>query len=152
DAALAELGVRRFLLAIHDASFPCDPDEDLGRGTPRSRAAERLLGFARRLGVTGLQLGPPGQTSRENPPPYDRTSVSRHTGTIAVRSFRRGEPYEGLVDERALDAWLLAVPGGRVQHRRAFEATEELIGAAYAAFLGGARPELRPELERFIAD
>jgi 4-alpha-glucanotransferase len=152
DAALAELGVRRMLLAIHDASFPCDPDEDLGRGTPRSRASERLLPFVRGLGFTGLQLGPQGQTSRDNPSPYDGTIFSRHTGTIAVRSFRRGGPYEGLVDERALDAALCAPPGGRAQHQRAYDATEALLDAAYAAFAAGARPELAPELARFLEE
>ncbi len=152
DAALAELGVRRMLLAIHDASFPCDPDEDLGRGTPASRAAERLFGFARALGFTGLQLGPQGQTSRDNPSPYDGTIFSRHTGTIAVRSFRAGGPYEGLVDERALDALLLAPPGGRVEHRRAHDAAEALLDAAHAAFAAGARPELAPELARFVEE
>ena len=42
-AALAELGVKRFLLAIHDVSFPSDPDEDIGRGAPTTRAAARLF-------------------------------------------------------------------------------------------------------------
>jgi 4-alpha-glucanotransferase len=151
DAALAELGVRRMLLAIHDSSFPCDPDEDLGRGTPASRATERLLPFVRALGFTGLQLGPQGQTSRDNPSPYDGTIFSRHTGGIAVRSFRRGGPYEGLIGERALDALLLAPPGGRARHARAYDATERLIDAAFAAVTAGARPELRPELDRFVA-
>src|SRR5689334_3254117 len=114
DDALAELGVRRLLLAIHDASFPCDPDEDLGRGTPRSRAAERLLSFVRGLGFTGLQLGPQGQTSRDNSSPYDGTIFARHTGTIGIRSFRRGGPYEGLLGDGALDAWLLAPPAEHV--------------------------------------
>jgi 4-alpha-glucanotransferase len=152
DAALAELGVRRMLLAIHDASFPCDPDEDLGRGTPRSWAAERLFSFAHRLGFTGVQLGPEGQTSRDNPSPYDGTIFSRHTGVIGLRSFRSGGPYEGLIDERELDARLLAPAGGRAQHRRAYDAMEELLDLAYAAFGGGARPDLRPELERFVEE
>jgi 4-alpha-glucanotransferase len=151
DAALAELGVRRMLLAIHDASFPCDPDEDLGRGTPGARAAGRLLAFARGLGFTGLQLGPQGQTSRDNPSPYDGTIFARHTGAIAVHAFRRGGPYEGLIDERALDARLVAPPGGGAQHRRAFDAAEELLDLAYAAFAAGARPDLAPELARFCA-
>ncbi|HEY5936868.1 MAG TPA: hypothetical protein VIU61_19600, partial [Kofleriaceae bacterium] len=73
DAALAELGIRRLLLAIHSASFPADPDEDLGRGAPGTRAAARLFGLARDLGFTGIQLGPEGQTSRDNPSPYDAT-------------------------------------------------------------------------------
>lgn len=152
DAALAELGVRRMLLAIHDASFPCDADEDLGRGTPRSRATERLLPFARALGFTGLQLGPQGQTSRDNPSPYDGTIFSRHTGTVAIRSLRPGGPYEGLVDEHELDTRLLAPPGGRAEPRRAYEAIEALIDLAFAAFSRGARADLVPELERFAGE
>ena len=56
--ALQALGVKRFLLAIHDASFPSDPDEDIGRGAPGTAAAARLLAFVARLGFTGIQLGP----------------------------------------------------------------------------------------------
>lgn len=149
DAALSALGVRRMLLAIHDASFPCDPDEDLGRGSPRSAATERLLPFARELGFSGLQLGPQGQTSRDNPSPYDGTIFSRHTGSIGVRALRRGGPYEGLVDEGAIDALLLAPAGGRAQHRRAYDAVDALIDAAHGALLRGARPDLALELASF---
>ena len=152
DAALAELGVRQMLLAIQDVSFPCDPDEDLGRGTPASRATERLLPLVRRLGFTGLLLGPQGQTTRDNPSPYDGTIFSRHTGTIAVRSLRRGGPYEGLVDERTLDALVLSLAGGRARHARAYDATERILDAAAAAIAAGARPDLAPELLRFVAE
>jgi 4-alpha-glucanotransferase len=152
DAALAELGVRRMLLAIHDASFPCDPDEDLGRGTPASRATERLLPFVRALGFTGLQLGPQGQTSRDNPSPYDGTIFSRHSGTIAIRSLRPGGPYEGLVPEQELDARLVAPPGGRARPREAYDATEWLLDVAYAAYSDDARPDLAPEVARFVAE
>ena len=46
---LAELGVRRLLFAIHGASFPADPGEDLGVGAPSTRAARRLLELIRTL-------------------------------------------------------------------------------------------------------
>src|SRR5262245_17302955 len=82
EAGLARLGVRRMLLAIHDASFPSDIDEDTGRGSPATRAAVRLFEFARALGFTGIQLGPQGQTSRDNPSPYDATMFSRHAGNL----------------------------------------------------------------------
>src|SRR4051812_22865026 len=71
------------LLAIHDASFPADPDEDTGRGGPATRAAARLLAYARSLGFTGIQLGPQGQTARDNPSPYDGTIFSRRIVTSA---------------------------------------------------------------------
>ena len=87
DAALAELGVRRFLLSIHDVSFPSDPDEDVGRGSPYTRASERFLAFARALGFTGLQLGPQGQTSADNPSPYDGTFFSRNVDSLPLRTL-----------------------------------------------------------------
>lgn len=87
DAALAELGVRRFLLSIHDVSFPSDPDEDVGRGSPYTRASERLLELVRSLGFTGLQLGPQGQTSADNPSPYDGTFFSRNVDSLPLRAL-----------------------------------------------------------------
>lgn len=127
-AALAELGVERLLLAIHDVSFPADPDEDLGRGAPTTNAAARLFAYARSLGFTGVQLGPQGQTSRDNPSPYDSTIFSRHVATIAVSSFRAGGQYAGLVDERALDALLSPGP---TNHRAAYDASHALVAAAF---------------------
>src|ERR1041385_2770604 len=87
---LSRLGVRRMLLAIHDASFPSDADEDTGRGSPATRAAARLFGHARALGFTGIQLGPQGQTARDNPSPYDSTIFSRNLGNLALGSLRPG--------------------------------------------------------------
>jgi 4-alpha-glucanotransferase len=87
DAALAELGVRRFLLSIHDVSFPSDGDEDVGRGSPYTRASERFLDFVRGLGFTGLQLGPQGQTSADNPSPYDGTFFSRNVDSLPLRAL-----------------------------------------------------------------
>ena len=93
---LARLGVRRLLLAIHDVSFPSDPDEDTGRGSPATRAAARLLAYAKSLGFTGIQLGPQGQTSRSNPSPYDSTIFGRHVGNIGLASLGPGGALEGL--------------------------------------------------------
>lgn len=143
SAALSELGVRRFLLAIHDVSFPSDPDEDLGRGAPTTNAATRLFAYARSLGFTGVQLGPQGQTSRDNPSPYDSTIFSRHLATIALSSFRVGGQYAGLVDEAVLDA---LVTSGPTNHRHAHDASARLVEAAFD------RLEDRPDLvERFAA-
>lgn len=72
------LGVERLVLQIHDASFPADPDEDLGRGTPYTRGAARFLEWVAGLGFDAIQLGPRGKTSRGNPSPYDATIFSRN--------------------------------------------------------------------------
>ncbi|HEX5104001.1 MAG TPA: 4-alpha-glucanotransferase [Pirellulaceae bacterium] len=72
------LGVDRLVLQIHDASFPSDPDEDLGRGSPYTRGAERFLVWAAGLGFDAIQFGPRGMTSRGNPSPYDATIFSRN--------------------------------------------------------------------------
>ena len=147
-AGLGKLGVRRMLLAIHDTSFPSDPDEDVGRGSPATAAAGRLFDFARALGFTGIQLGPQGQTTRGNPSPYDGTIFSRHLGNIALGSLAAGGAFEGLVDERALGAarW---PGGGPAQHAHAYDAMHALVAAAYEALQRGARPDLRARLDAF---
>src|SRR5258708_15115051 len=82
-AALRELGVARLVLGIHDASFPAG-DDDIGRGAPGSAAGSELLGLARQLGFTGVQLGPEGRTSPGNASPYDSTLFSRDPLSIAL--------------------------------------------------------------------
>ncbi|MBS1122296.1 MAG: 4-alpha-glucanotransferase [Deltaproteobacteria bacterium] len=147
DAALARLGVRRLLLAIHDTSFPSDLDEDVGRGSPATRAAGRLLRYARSLGFTGIQLGPQGQTSRDNASPYDGTIFSRHLGTIALHSLREGGPFAGLVGERVLARALLDPGGGPARHRHAYDAMHALVDEAYFALRR--RPDLAERLAGF---
>ena len=149
ETGLARLGVRRMLLAIHDASFPSDADEDTGRGSPATRAAARLFGYLRTLGFTGIQLGPQGQTSRDNPSPYDATIFSRHLGNIGLDSLRPGGEFDGLVDEATVARAVLGAPGGPAQHRHAHDAQHALVDAAYAAL--GARPDLRDRLAGFRA-
>lgn len=146
-AGLAKLGVKRLLFAIHDVSFPSDPDEDLGRGSPATRAAGRLFAYVRVLGFTGVQLGPQGQTSRVNASPYDGTIFSRHLGNIGVASLRSGGVFEGLVDERAIETWL--VTGGPARNAHAYDASHALVDEAYRALERGARPELRARFEAY---
>src|SRR5690348_16156445 len=98
------------LLAIHDASFPSDADEDTGRGSSATRAAGRLPGLARALGFTGIQLGPQGQTSRDNASPYDATMFSRNLGNLGLDSLRPGGAFAGLVDEAQLARAVLCEP------------------------------------------
>ncbi|HEY5926453.1 MAG TPA: hypothetical protein VIV11_32425 [Kofleriaceae bacterium] len=126
---LAKLGVKRLLLAIHDVSFPSDPDEDIGRGSPATKAAARLFAYARSLGFTGVQLGPQGQTSRSNPSPYDGTIFSRHVGNIGVASFRTGGPFEGLLPPGFLETQLVD-GGGRARHHHAYDVSQGRVTAA----------------------
>lgn len=140
-AALETLGVRRMLLAIHDVSFPANPDEDLGRGSSATAAAERLFGYARGLGFTGIQLGPQGQTARSNPSPYDGAIFSRHLGNVSARTWR------GLVGDEAVERWLVR-GGGPAQNHYAHDASHALLAQAYE----GMSPELRARLAVFRAE
>jgi len=152
DAALDELGVTRLLLAIHDVSFPSDPDEDIGRGSPSTRGAERLFAFARELGFTGIQLGPQGQTSRTNPSPYDGTIFSRHIGSIALRSLMPTGPFAGLVSDATLAGAVLLDPGGPAQHARAYDISQAIVEEAHASLRAGARPDIATAVAAFRSD
>jgi 4-alpha-glucanotransferase len=76
--ALQRLGFDYFAIQIHDASFPSDPREDCGRGSPYSLGAERFFQFAAGMGFNTVQLGPQGLTLRGNGSPYDSTLFSRN--------------------------------------------------------------------------
>ncbi len=125
--ALAALGIDDLLFAIHDASFPADPAEDIGRGAPTTAASARLLPFLAELGFTGLQLGPQGQTSRDNPSPYDGTTFSRAVESIPLSALAaHGVPAEKLAE---------AVTGqgtARADHARAHRVMHALVADAFA--------------------
>jgi len=117
--------VKRLLFSMHDVSFPCDPDEDFGRGSPSTRASQRLFAYVRALGFTGIQLGPQGLTSRSNPSPYDGTLFSRHFGNISAHTWR------ALVGDAAVDRWV--VSPGRAQNAHAYDACHALLAQAFTA-------------------
>ena len=150
-AALAALGVKRLLVSIHDASFPADPDEDTGAGTPSTRAARRLLELVAGLGFTGVQLGPQGETSRDNPSPYDGTIFSRSVASISLDAFAAGGAFEGLAGADALAA-AVTPPRPRADHRRAHDATHALVAEAWTALAAGARPDIAARLAAFRAE
>ena len=147
-AGLAKLGVKRLLLAIHDVSFPADPDEDIGRGSPATKAAARLFGYARALGFTGIQLGPQGQTTRGNPSPYDGTIFSRNIASIGLASFRTGGPFEGLIPSVRFE-YFLVDSFGPARHEWAYDRSHALVREAYEALQRGARPDLAARLKEF---
>ena len=149
-AALAALGKRRLVLAIHDASFPSAPGEDTGRGSPYGRGAADFLGFAGALGFNGVLLGPQGQTSRVNPSPYDGTIFSKSMLSIALPALVDGA--EPLLDRAALESVIANRPpgaSGLADYRYLFDAQEQALRRAYAAL--PSQPSLRPKLEAFAA-
>lgn len=130
-AALGELGVKHLLFAIHDASFPSDPDEDIGRGAPGTRASARLVAFLARLGFTGIQLGPQGQTARDNPSPYDGTIFSRAIESIPLSTFTTGS-FAGTVASTSLrEATAGVAPDGRADPARAHATMHRLGDEAF---------------------
>lgn len=91
DRALQLLGIRNFLLGVHDAAFPSLPEENLGRGSPYSAGAADFFGFAESLGFTGMQLGPQGITTEADPSPYDGSFFSRNPLSLAPLSLIRSD-------------------------------------------------------------
>ena len=112
--ALQALGISRLHLAIHDASFPAGAD-DVGRGTPYSDAARAFFGFLHALGFTGVQLGPQGLTSRDNPSPYDAMLFSREPLSIYAAPLVGRDAWRALVGDVP---WTTA---RRADHARAFD-------------------------------
>lgn len=102
DAGLRALGIRRFVLAIHDVSFPSAPNEDTGRGSPYSRGADAFLDFVRELGFDGVQLGPQGETSLGNMSPYDGSVFSKSVLSLPVAELA-GPRYAGLLTQNVID-------------------------------------------------
>ncbi|MDT8442933.1 MAG: 4-alpha-glucanotransferase [Desulfuromonadales bacterium] len=86
-AALQILGIRNFLLGIHDAAFPGLQGEDIGHGSPYSDGAADFLLFLSELGFNGIQLGPQGITTLANPSPYDGTFFSKNPLLLAPLSL-----------------------------------------------------------------
>ncbi|MCP5420099.1 MAG: 4-alpha-glucanotransferase [Gammaproteobacteria bacterium] len=132
NEGLRRLGVDNLFLQIHDPSFPCHDDEDIGRGSPYTRGASRFLEDARNLGFNGLQLGPQGATSATNPSPYDGTLFSRNPLSISLSALCD----QGVLKPEELHELLTARPKGRnrVHHRFAFDTATQALDFAYDRF------------------
>jgi 4-alpha-glucanotransferase len=113
EEARRALGIEQIVLVIHDASFPSRSDEDTGRGSPYTRGARDLLGWARDQGFTGLQLGPQGETSATNPSPYDGTAFSRSVLSVALWPLAHDPKWEGILEPSVVDAVVKGAPAAR---------------------------------------
>jgi 4-alpha-glucanotransferase len=135
-AARRALGIENLVLAVHDTSFPSDPGEDVGRGTPYSRGTQKLLAFADDLGFNGLQLGPQGVTTRVNRSPYDGSVFSRNPLSIALERLRRDPGWHGLVDDGLVaEATANVPPGqGRAYHTQAEDGQARALDALFRRF------------------
>ncbi len=135
-ALLEQLGIDRLVLSIHQASFPAG-EGDLGIGTPYAPNADRFLTFAAALGFNGVALGPGGITSRGNPSPYDSSLFSLNPAFVSARELVQ----QGLVTADRAATWQGHGNARRVDHRRAFDASRDLLRCArIAATAGDIRP------------
>lgn len=135
--ALHVLGIRNLLLGIHDPSFPSLGDEDTGRGTPYSEGGRRFLHFVRKLGFTGIQLGPQGLTSESNPSPYDGTIFSRNILNISLKHLAYDPAWCGLLSPATLATIVAARPEGseqRVPYDYVYRAQRRALREAYRTF------------------
>jgi 4-alpha-glucanotransferase len=106
-----QLGVDRLVLQVHAAGFPMDEDEDLGRGSPYGRGADRFLAIASRLGFDAIQLGPQGLTERSNPSPYNAAIFSRNPLDL---------PLVRLVDQGRVSNVTASEICAEIQHKRKY--------------------------------
>jgi len=161
DAALRLLGIRRFSLAIHDASFPSTPEEDIGRGSPYGRGGLDFLRFARSLGFNAVQFGPQGKTTRGDPSPYNSCIFSKSILSLAGLTLAADGRLKGGVEAGDLDRLLSreegrrrAAGGDRVDHATAWEVSHALLEVAYSRFRGlrGTTSEVGVAFDRFLAE
>jgi len=126
------LGVDNLFLQIHDPSFPSFEDEETGYGSPYTRGAAGFLKRVRSVGFNGLQLGPQGITSADNPSPYDGTFFSRNPLSISLDTLKRS----GLLSSEQLEALLDGRPTDRqrVHYRFAYGTTRAALQTAYENF------------------
>jgi 4-alpha-glucanotransferase len=132
--ALRALDVRNLTLCVHDASFPGDADEDVGRGAPSSRGGIRFLGFVRQLGFTGLQLGPDGLTPPDDPSPYRSSAFPKNVLSIALAPLARDAEWRGLLPPEALEQAVAARPAharDHADHEHAALAHDRALRAAF---------------------
>jgi 4-alpha-glucanotransferase len=139
-AALKILGIRNFLLGIHDAAFPGLPEEDIGRGSPYSGGAAGFVSFVRSLGFNGIQLGPQGITTLANPSPYDGTLFSKNPLSLALLSLTKS-PWNLLSVEMLAELTSRRpYPGGRIHGSHSRAALQRILTEISRRFRSSGAP------------
>jgi len=156
------LGVERLALAIHDASFPGDAADDIGRGALASAGAIGVVAFAAETGFDALQLGPQGLTDEDDPSPYLGALFSRNPLSISLaRLADADEEWGELLPASRLAALVASRPPGaerRVPYLSVFRAQRAALGAAFEGFekrraAGDSRAlRLAERIERFAVE
>ncbi len=137
--ALRRLGIRHLTLCIHDASFPGDGDEDIGRGSPYSRGGLRFVRFAHAIGFTGLQLGPQGDTPRNDPSPYRGSAFPKSPLSIALAPLAEDIEWGGILRPESLLAAVRGRPANglrRVTYAAAAQAVDAAVDEVAARIAG----------------
>ena len=122
-------GVEKLFLQIHDASFPSNAEEDIGRGSPYTQGAMGFLSFIHQCGFNGIQLGPQGATARDNTSPYDGTVFSRNPLSLPL-----GELVEwSLLTPEWVSSRLAALEHthDRVSYQEAFNVITDAVDTAH---------------------
>lgn len=149
--ALTHLGVDRFVLGIHDASFPSDDGADVGRGSPYSRRAHAFYGFASSLGFNGIQLGPQGITHRGSASPYEGTLFSRNPQSLPLPQLVR----DGLLSQATVDELVSSRPEQapeRMPYAYVFSAYERITRELFDRYRAHAPDELRTDVQRYLSE
>ncbi len=150
--AKRRLGIDDLVLIIHDRSFPSDAACDVGFGTPNGHGGRRFLAFARRLGFTGIQLGPAGLTSRDDPSPYDGTVFSRSPLAIDFFALAEDPLFAWLEPQRSGELLAAQRPDGpadRIAYAYAWDAYDRELSALHQAFT---RRRSSPEAHILLAE
>src|SRR5262245_7427074 len=148
--ALRLLDVQNLNLTVHDAGFPSDADEDIGRGAPGSRGGLRFLAFVRGLGFTGIQLGPDGQPPPNDPSPYRGAAFPRNVLSIPLAALACDPAWGGMLPEAALEDAVKTRPEGSREHAAHDHAARVHARALRAAFENrDRRAHLADERRRF---
>lgn len=158
--ALRRLGIRHLTLCIHDASFPGDGDEDVGRGSPYSQGGLRFVRFAHAIGFTGLQLGPQGDTPRNDPSPYRGSAFPKSPLSIALAPLADDPEWGGVLSPESLRAAVRGRPAHglrRVAYTAALQAVDDAVDEVAARLgsepaAGGVLREARRRFDEENAD
>ncbi len=100
------LGIENMSMIIHGSCYPAQSN-DMGVGSPFSKAAEELIKFEKLHGFSGNQLGPNGDITRAYISPYSGTVFARNHLFIDLNELATPK-YANIISKSTLNK--LALP------------------------------------------